>query len=74
MGVEYYAKQITFGMVDQMSRKPVNRSMRVSFYDTAGQEKYDAITTAHYRKAMGALIVYSVTDRVSFESVDKWIG
>ena len=73
IGVEFYGKTLVFGMFDQKSRQPVNKSMRISFYDTAGQEKYDAITVAHYRKAMGALVVYSVSDRESFIAVDKWI-
>ena len=47
--------------------------MRIDFYDTAGQEKYDAITTSHYRNAFGALVVYSVTDRESFEAAGNWI-
>ena len=46
----------------------------MNFVDTAGQEKFDAITTAHYRKAIGALVVYSVTDRASFDAVDKWVN
>lgn len=45
----------------------------MQFYDTAGQEKYDAITKAHYRKSMGALVCYSVADLKSFQAVDKWI-
>lgn len=73
IGVEYYGKTIVFGMVDKATRTPVHKSMRVSYFDTAGQEKYDAITTAHYRKAMGAVVVYSVTDRDSFLAVDKWV-
>lgn len=74
IGVEYYGKTIVFGMIDKKTRQPVNKSMRISFYDTAGQEKYDAITTAHYRKSMGALVVYAVSDRASFTSVEKWIN
>ena len=73
IGVEYYGKTMVFGMLDKSTRQPVNKSMRVSFYDTAGQEKYDAITFSHYRKAMGALVCYSVSDRNSFEAVEKWI-
>ena len=61
-------------MVDRVTRRPVTKAIKISFYDTAGQEKYDAITTAHYRRAMGALVVYSVTDRASFEAVPKWIS
>ena len=41
-------------------------------WDTAGQECYDAITTRYYKGASGALIVFSVTDKDSFNSVKKW--
>ena len=62
-----------FGANDGATREPVTKSMRIDFYDTAGQEKYDAIATSHYRNAFGALVVYSVTDRESFEAAGNWI-
>lgn len=73
MSVEYFSKVIQFGMIDSVSKLPCTKAIRISFYDTAGQEKYDAITTAHYRRAVGALVCYSVADRASFEAVPKWI-
>ena len=51
-----------------------NRQIKVNFYDTAGSERYDAITKAHYRKSKGAFICYSVNDRSSFEAAEKWIN
>ena len=74
IGVEYYSKTVMFPMIDQTTRQAQTKAIRVSFYDTAGQEKYDAITTAHYRKSMGALVCYSVTDRSSFDAMPKWIN
>lgn len=41
-------------------------------WDTAGQEYYDAITKRYYKGASGALIVFSITDRQSFEDLEKW--
>ena len=41
-------------------------------WDTAGQECYDAITTRYYKGASGALIVFSITDKESFNAVKKW--
>ena len=52
---------------------PNGESIRISFFDTAGEEKYHAVTACHYRKAMGALIVYDVTRRESFDNLQKWL-
>ena len=37
-------------------------NIKAIIWDTAGAEKYKAITTAHYRKSHGALLFYDVTD------------
>ncbi|KAK1422701.1 hypothetical protein QVD17_17987 [Tagetes erecta] len=42
-------------------------------WDTAGQEKYRAITSAYYRGTVGALIVYDITRKVTFENVERWL-
>ena len=73
VGVGYYGKTIPFFLANKKGEQ-VAKSIRISFYDTAGQEKYDAITVAHYRKSMGAIVAYSVTDRSSFDNVEKWLA
>jgi GTP-binding nuclear protein Ran len=47
--------------------------IRLNVWDTAGQERFKAITSAHYRKSLGALIVYDLTKENSFQSVKKWM-
>ena len=42
-------------------------------FASAGQERYRAITSAYYRGAVGALLVYDITKRLSFESIDRWL-
>lgn len=47
--------------------------LKAQIWDTAGQERYRAITSAYYRGAVGALLVYDVTRRVTFENVARWL-
>nr|CEL65120.1 TPA: Rab 11b, putative [Neospora caninum Liverpool] len=44
-----------------------------TIWDTAGQERYRSITSAHYRRAVGALLVYDVTRKSTFLNASKWL-
>ena len=46
--------------------------IKMQIWDTAGQEKYKSITSHHYKKAVGALLVYDVTRRITFDDCMKW--
>eukprot|EP00441_Pelagodinium_beii_P028096 CAMPEP_0197661962 /NCGR_PEP_ID=MMETSP1338-20131121/51773_1 /TAXON_ID=43686 ORGANISM="Pelagodinium beii, Strain RCC1491" /NCGR_SAMPLE_ID=MMETSP1338 /ASSEMBLY_ACC=CAM_ASM_000754 /LENGTH=215 /DNA_ID=CAMNT_0043239617 /DNA_START=64 /DNA_END=711 /DNA_ORIENTATION=- len=48
-------------------------TVKAQIWDTAGQERYRAITSAHYRRAVGALLVYDVTKQASFQNCMKWM-
>lgn len=41
--------------------------------DTAGQERYRAITSAYYRGAVGALLVYDIAKHLTYENVERWL-
>jgi small GTP-binding protein len=41
-------------------------------WDTSGEEEYRAVTNSFYRNAVGAMLVYDITDGESFEALDKW--
>ena len=48
--------------------------IKAQIWDTAGQERFESMTKAYYRDAMGAFLVYDVTDRESFEHLKgTWI-
>jgi len=48
-------------------------TVKAQIWDTAGQERYHAIVSAHYRRAVGALLVYDVTSLRTFQNTRKWI-
>ena len=50
-----------------------NTSLRLNIWDTAGQEKFKSITRQYYRDAHGAIIVFDLTNRKSFDEVKNWI-
>ncbi|GJN18127.1 hypothetical protein PR202_gb05254 [Eleusine coracana subsp. coracana] len=63
IGVEFATKTV---QVD-------DKLVKAQIWDTAGQERYRAITSAYYRGAVGALVVYDVTRRITFENAERWL-
>lgn len=51
-----------------------NKRVKLQIWDTAGQEKFNSITTAYYRNARGVVIMYDVTRANTFENVRKWLA
>merc|ERR1711981_410151 len=48
-------------------------TIKVQFWDTAGGERFRSITSAYYRGAVGALLVYDITKYATFANLDYWI-
>ena len=42
-------------------------------WDTAGQEKFGSLTASYYKNAKGALVVYDITDKASFDKVEQLV-
>ena len=62
VGVEFGSKQLKIEGVN----------IKLQIWDTAGEERYRAITSAYYKGSKGCFIVYDITSEVSFENVEKW--
>jgi len=63
IGVEFATKSIE---VD-------GKRLKAQIWDTAGQERYRAITSAYYRGAVGALLVYDISKRITYDNVSRWL-
>lgn len=48
-------------------------SVKLNLWDTAGQERFRALAPNYYRGAKGAVIVYDITDKASFDRVVSWV-
>lgn len=42
-------------------------------WDTAGQDRFKTITSSYYRGADAIIVVYDLTDRESFNHVQRWL-
>ncbi|XP_042011399.1 ras-related protein RABA5b-like [Salvia splendens] len=49
------------------------KEVKAQVWDTAGQERFRAVTSAYYRGAVGALVVYDITRRTTFDSAKRWL-
>jgi len=49
------------------------KMIKLQCWDTAGQDRFRSIVRSYYRGAAGALLVYDITRRDSFEHVSQWL-
>ncbi|KAE8709663.1 Ras-related protein RABA6a [Hibiscus syriacus] len=63
IGVEFAYRNVKIG----------DKIIKAQIWDTAGQERFRAITSSYYRGALGAVLVYDITRRATFDSVKKWM-
>ncbi|XP_060179913.1 ras-related protein RABA5b-like [Lycium barbarum] len=49
------------------------KEIKAQVWDTAGQERFRAVTSAYYRGAVGALIVYDISRKITFENIKRWL-
>lgn len=50
-----------------------NLAINLNIWDTAGAETFKSITRAYYKGAVGALLVFDLTDRETFIEVGSWL-
>jgi len=63
IGVEFGARMVAID----------NRQIKLQIWDTAGQESFRSITRSYYRGAAGALLVYDITRRETFNHLTRWL-
>ncbi len=64
IGVDFKSKDIELN----------NQKIKIQIWDTAGHERFKSITTSYYRGANAIVIVYDITERETFEHIEKWLN
>mmetsp|Transcript_6596 Transcript_6596/g.18637 ORF Transcript_6596/g.18637 Transcript_6596/m.18637 type:complete len:204 (+) Transcript_6596:197-808(+) len=64
IGVDYKIKTI---------KDENGNTIKLQIWDTAGQERFRTITSSYYHGAHGIIVVYDITDHVTFTNVKQWL-
>jgi small GTP-binding protein len=64
IGLDYRLKTMTLNN---------GKKIKLQIWDTAGQDKYRAITKNYYKGAHGIILIYDVTNYETYENVKNWI-
>eukprot|EP00727_Mastigamoeba_balamuthi_P013663 m51a1_g892 putative ras-related protein rab-4b (209) ;mRNA; f:16378-17811 len=64
IGVEFGSKIVEVG----------GKKVKLQIWDTAGQDRFRSVTRSYYRGAAGALLVYDVTSRDSYNHIGTWLN
>lgn len=64
IGVEFGSKVVEVG----------GKNVKLQIWDTAGQERFRSVTRSYYRGAAGALLVYDITNRESYNNISTWLA
>ena len=50
------------------------KNIKLLIYDTAGQERYMALTKNLFHKVQGIILMYDLTNRSTFDNLRQWIN
>ena len=65
IGLDYRLKNITLEN---------GKNIKIQIWDTAGQDRFRAITKNYYKGAHGIILIYDITNRQTFENVNNWLA
>lgn len=55
------------------SQEVDGKTIEIQLWDTAGQEKYRSLGPIYFRNSAGALVVFDLTAKETFDNLNSWI-
>ena len=65
IGLDYRLKSMTLKS---------GKNIKLQIWDTAGQDRFRAITKNYYKGANGIILIYDITNKQTYENVKNWIS
>jgi len=63
-GIDFFSRDEKFGE---------KLTVKVKIWDTAGQERYRSLTNNYFRNSQGIILVYDISNRITFNNLRSWI-
>jgi Ras-related protein Rab-11A len=64
VGIEFSSKNLV---------KEDGKTVRAQFWDTAGSERFQSVTSSYFRGSVAACVIYDIADFKTFKSVAFWL-
>ncbi|KZC08041.1 PREDICTED: ras-related protein Rab-27A [Dufourea novaeangliae] len=68
VGIDFKEKRVMYQTANGRTQR-----VHLQLWDTAGQERFRSLTTAFYRDSMGFLLIFDLTNELSFLEVRNWL-
>jgi small GTP-binding protein len=62
IGVDFYTQRVTLP----------DKVVKLSIWDMAGQERFEAVRTGFYRGSRAAALVYDITSPITLRNLNRW--
>lgn len=66
-------RTITIDIDIEENNQKLSKKIILNLIDTAGEERFKAITKTYYKGSDGAVLLYDITEKKSFDHINTWI-
>ena len=64
---------LNFDDVEISREDRIHQNFTITLFDTAGQERYRAITKTYFKDSQGIILIYSIDKELTFQHVQVWL-
>ena len=63
---------LDYGLVEMKLKN--GKNIKLQIWDTAGQDRFKAITKNYYKGANGVILIYDITSIQTYENIKNWVS